>query len=139
MNSKEQALLDSFVWDQKNLVAEYSFAGIAVYLDEFPVTEGHMLFVPLDPKNTNLAFNKALKIAEEKVDSKEWEGFNIGLNYGESAGQSIEWPHVHLIPRKKGDCKDPTGGIRGVIPNCMNWRTSGKYRKIRKEKGLDKG
>lgn len=137
MNSKEQAILDSFVWDQKNLVAEYSMAGIAVYLDEFPVTEGHMLLVPLKLENVDLALNKAIKIGEEKVEAKEWDGYNVGLNCGEAAGQTVDWPHVHLIPRRKGDCKDPTGGVRGVVPSSMNWRTAGKYRKIRRLKGIN--
>jgi len=137
MNLKEQAILDNLIWDQKNLVAEYSYAGIAVYLDEFPVTEGHMLLVPLDPKNINLALNKAMKIGEEKIEIKEWDGFNVGVNCGEVAGQTVDWPHVHLIPRRKSDCKDPAGGVRGVIPSLMNWRTAGKYKKRRRIKGID--
>ena len=46
----------------------------------------------------------------------EYEAFNVGINNGEAAGQSVMWPHVHLIPRKKGDTPNPRGGIRHVIP-----------------------
>jgi diadenosine tetraphosphate (Ap4A) HIT family hydrolase len=45
------------------------------------------------------------------------DGFNIGLNVGESAGQSVFWPHVHFIPRKKGDQEPGPKGIRIIYPN----------------------
>ena len=45
-----------------------------------------------------------------------WEAFNIGINNGEAAGQTVMWPHVHMIPRRKGDTPNPRGGIRNVIP-----------------------
>jgi diadenosine tetraphosphate (Ap4A) HIT family hydrolase len=43
-------------------------------------------------------------------------GFNIGINNGDTAGQTVDHAHVHLIPRRQGDVKDPRGGVRGVIP-----------------------
>jgi ATP adenylyltransferase len=43
-------------------------------------------------------------------------GFNIGMNSGDAAGQTIGHAHVHLIPRRQGDVQDPRGGVRGVIP-----------------------
>jgi diadenosine tetraphosphate (Ap4A) HIT family hydrolase len=43
-------------------------------------------------------------------------GFNVGMNCGETAGQTIMHCHVHLIPRRKGDVEQPRGGVRGVIP-----------------------
>ena len=43
-------------------------------------------------------------------------GFNIGINSGNTAGQTVDHAHVHLIPRRPGDVQDPRGGIRGVIP-----------------------
>jgi ATP adenylyltransferase len=43
-------------------------------------------------------------------------GFNVGMNSGKAAGQTINHAHVHLIPRRQGDVKDPKGGVRGVIP-----------------------
>ena len=44
------------------------------------------------------------------------EAFNIGINSGEVAGQTIPRCHVHLIPRRRGDVDDPRGGVRGVLP-----------------------
>ena len=46
-------------------------------------------------------------------------GFNIGMNCGESAGQTIFLAHIHIIPRRDGDTPNPTGGVRGVIPDKM--------------------
>jgi diadenosine tetraphosphate (Ap4A) HIT family hydrolase len=43
-------------------------------------------------------------------------GFNIGMNNGDTAGQTVGHTHVHLIPRRQGDVQDPTGGVRGIIP-----------------------
>jgi len=48
-------------------------------------------------------------------------GFNIGMNCGESAGQSIFHAHIHLIPRRDGDIPNPMGGVRGVIPGKMGY------------------
>ena len=49
------------------------------------------------------------------------KGFNIGINTGEVAGQTIFHCHIHLIPRRKGDVKDPRGGVRGVIPSKQKY------------------
>ena len=49
-------------------------------------------------------------------------GFNIGVNIGEDAGQSIMHCHIHLIPRRKGDVEDPRGGVRGVIPSKQKYK-----------------
>ena len=50
------------------------------------------------------------------------DAFTIGQNCGESAGQTVDYPHVHLIPRRKGDMDDPRGGVRHVIPEKGNYR-----------------
>jgi diadenosine tetraphosphate (Ap4A) HIT family hydrolase len=49
-------------------------------------------------------------------------GYNIGINVGEAAGQTVMHLHVHVIPRYLGDVEDPTGGVRGVIPGKANYR-----------------
>jgi diadenosine tetraphosphate (Ap4A) HIT family hydrolase len=49
-------------------------------------------------------------------DDPTIEGFNVGENLGEVAGQTVARAHIHLIPRRRGDSPDPTGGVRGVIP-----------------------
>lgn len=91
---------------------------ILVYKDGFPVTEGHLLFVPKYNEMGILrdAFNDALEWGTEQVRNGHWDGFNIGMNYGKAAGQTVMWPHVHLIPRREGDVDRPEGGVRHVIP-----------------------
>jgi diadenosine tetraphosphate (Ap4A) HIT family hydrolase len=49
------------------------------------------------------------------------EGFNIGMNCGQAAAQTISHAHIHLIPRRFGDTPDPRGGVRGVIPGAMSY------------------
>lgn len=96
----------------------------SVYYDKYPVTEGHMLFVPEDLNDMRLTFRcfeRAYMYGKHKVDTGIWDGFNIGMNWGEAAGQTVEWPHVHLIPRRKGDMEDPRGGVRGVIPEKQKY------------------
>ena len=48
-------------------------------------------------------------------------GFNIGINDGEDAGQTIMHCHIHLLPRRSGDMEDPRGGVRGVIPGKQSY------------------
>jgi diadenosine tetraphosphate (Ap4A) HIT family hydrolase len=97
---------------------------VVVFKDKYPVTEGHLLFVPKYSAVGVIedCFADALRLGQEKVNSGEWDGFNIGINWGEAAGQTVPYPHVHLIPRRKGDMEDPTGGVRHVIPQQGNYR-----------------
>jgi diadenosine tetraphosphate (Ap4A) HIT family hydrolase len=99
---------------------------IIIYKDKYPCTEGHLLFVPRYNTVAILkeAFEDAISYGQAKVDSKEWDGFNVGLNYGEAAGQTVNWPHIHLIPRRHGDVEDPVGGVRNTIPGKGNYRKS---------------
>jgi len=97
---------------------------VKVFEDKYPVTPGHLLFVP---KYNTVAvltdcFEAAVQDGIKRVKDGEWDGFNVGFNYGSAAGQTVEWPHVHLIPRRKGDMEDPTGGVRHVIPERGNYR-----------------
>jgi hypothetical protein len=99
---------------------------VAVFQDRFPVTPGHLLFVP--QYNTDTVIMECLKSAMQEgrrqVAAGECDAFNIGINLGEAAGQTVMYPHVHLIPRRLGDCADPVGGVRGVIPGQANYRTA---------------
>jgi len=96
---------------------------VTVYKDKFPVTNGHLLFVPKYNTAEVLqdAFYDAYKKGMQMLANNECEGFNIGLNIGSVAGQTIMYPHIHLIPRRSGDCEDPTGGVRNVIPGKGNY------------------
>lgn len=91
---------------------------VSVYRDRYPVSQGHLLFVPRYNSITVLsqAFSDAVQHGRDRVQAGDWAGFNVGLNYGSAAGQTVAWPHVHLIPRHTGDVADPTGGVRNVIP-----------------------
>lgn len=91
---------------------------VVVYKDKFPVTDGHLLFVPQynTPAVIQDAFYDAYRKGIEMVAKGECEGFNIGMNFGAVAGQTVMYPHIHLIPRRTGDVADPTGGVRNVIP-----------------------
>jgi diadenosine tetraphosphate (Ap4A) HIT family hydrolase len=98
---------------------------VVVYRDRYPVTLGHLLFVP--KYNTigilNDAFEDAIRWGKSEVQKGNWDGFNVGINYGEAAGQTVMWPHIHLIPRKSGDVEDPVGGVRNTIPGKGNYRS----------------
>lgn len=62
--------------------------------------------------------NKAKEILKKKLNP---DGFNVGININESAGQTVPHVHIHLIPRFKGDVKEPRGGVRGIIPEKKNY------------------
>ena len=112
-------------WDQS--VENLSDFHVAVFQDRYPVTTGHLLFVPTYNTLTviNDAFESALRHGESMVKRDECTGYNIGFNSGSSAGQTVMYPHVHLIPRRRDDCVDPVGGVRGVIPGQANYKSSG--------------
>ena len=65
---------------------------------------------------------------KEKIlkEDSSVSGFNVGVNVGESAGQTIFHCHIHLIPRRLGDVSDPVGGVRNVIPGKGNYKTPNK-------------
>ena len=107
-------------WD--NLVREDFH--VAVYKDKYPVTDGHLLFVPKynTPAVIQDAFYDAYTHGMMLVEEGKCDGFNIGLNIGKAAGQTVMYPHVHLILRRLGDSEDPTGGVRNVIPGKGNYK-----------------
>jgi len=98
--------------------------------DDFPVSKGHMEFVTKRHIATifdataeeKTAIFELIDKAKMMID-KEYhpDGYNIGVNCGESAGQTIMHLHVHLIPRYEGDVKNPRGGVRGIIPEKQNY------------------
>lgn len=92
----------------------------------YPVTKYHSLIISnrhisdyFDLKDEELNdLNQILKKQKSDLTTLDNEitAFNIGVNIGKDAGQSIMHCHIHLIPRRKGDVEDPRGGVRGVIP-----------------------
>jgi len=97
---------------------------VVVFKDKYPVTEGHLLFVPRYAADGVIedCFADALMHGKKMVEDGHWDGFNIGINWGEAAGQTVPYPHVHLIPRRKGDVEDPVGGVRNTIPGKGNYK-----------------
>lgn len=95
-----------------------------VFRDGFPVTEGHILFVPKEETMECLmaCYKAAYAWGYGWVKENYCDGYNIGQNIGESAGQTVMWPHVHLIPRRTGDMADPRGGVHHVIPKMGNYK-----------------
>ena len=105
---------------------EYRCKDFWIFRDAYPVTDGHLLFVPTMENSQCLyaCFQGAYKFGYDGVASEKWDAFNIGQNVGESAGQTVMYPHIHMIPRRKGDMEDPRGGVRHVIPEKGNYRVS---------------
>ena len=97
----------------------------------YPVTKHHTLVIAnrhvsdyFELTNNELSdLNQILKIQKIKLLEldKNISGFNIGVNIGKDAGQSIMHCHIHLIPRRNGDVEDPRGGVRGVIPSKQKY------------------
>ena len=106
--------------------------GILVYVryDKYPVSEGHCLVIPRRHVETWFDMSKEEQVeAFELIDKVKVlldekfapDGYNIGMNCGETAGQTIPHAHIHVIPRYKGDMAYPRGGVRGVIPEKQSY------------------
>lgn len=101
------------------------------FLDAYPVTEGHTLIIPkrhvadyfdLYQPEFN-AIQELLRQRKEELQRADMTitGFNVGVNAGQSAGQTVFHCHIHLIPRREGDVEEPRGGVRGVIPSRQRY------------------
>ena len=126
MTDLEQAMQDKIApWNLE--VSELTDFHVAVFQDRYPVTHGHLLFVP----RFNTAgvirdcFESAIAEGNRMVAAGECDAFNVGMNSGAAAGQTVMYPHIHLIPRRTGDCTDPVGGVRGVIAGQANYKQPG--------------
>ena len=97
----------------------------------YPVTKHHTLIISnrhvSDYFDLNeeeiIELNKILNNQKKELQKLDDEitGFNVGVNIGKDAGQSIMHCHIHLIPRRNGDVEDPRGGVRGVIPEKQKY------------------
>ena len=98
----------------------------------YPVTKHHTLIITHRHVDDYFDLNKEeindldeiLKNQKRELKQldKDISAFNIGVNIGRDAGQSIMHCHIHLIPRRKGDVEDPRGGVRGVIPEKQKYK-----------------
>ena len=103
------------------MLNKYSIA----FQDSFPISRGHTLVIPLkhvasvyelsDDQQADL-WHLAARIRQQLHDELHPDAFNIGVNDGTVAGQTVNHAHIHVIPRYKGDVVDPRGGIRWIIP-----------------------
>ena len=97
----------------------------------YPVSSQHCLIIPKRhvkdyfdlSEEEVLGCDQLIKKIKIKVENndKTIKGFNIGINSGKEAGQSIMHCHIHLIPRREGDVQNPQGGVRGVIPSKQHY------------------
>lgn len=113
---------------ERELIVE-SATAYSIY-DKFPVNDGHALIIPkrhtkdffdLTFKEQSACLFMLNKVKIEVGKRFKPDGFNIGVNVGETAGQTVPHVHIHLIPRYDGDVEDPKGGIRGVIPHKQKY------------------
>ena len=98
--------------------------GFSAY-DRHPASDGHFLVIPYRHFASYFDINdverdelwKIVAETKEIVDQRfKPDGYNVGINVGKAAGQSIHHLHIHVIPRYFGDVENPKGGVRGVIP-----------------------
>jgi superfamily II DNA or RNA helicase/diadenosine tetraphosphate (Ap4A) HIT family hydrolase len=104
--------------------------------DGFPVAPGHALLVTVRHVSTwfnasdeeRVALLQAVQAARDAIEAKfPADGYNIGINDGAAAGQTIPHLHVHVIPRRHGDVADPRGGVRYVLPHRGNYLTHAEH------------
>jgi diadenosine tetraphosphate (Ap4A) HIT family hydrolase len=109
---------------------------VAVALpDGFPVTPGHTLVVPkrhvaslfeLPQEEQAAVWGLVAQVRALLVAELQPDGFNVGLNDGPAAGQTVMHAHVHVIPRRHGDVADPRGGVRWVVPDKAAYWAGGR-------------
>jgi diadenosine tetraphosphate (Ap4A) HIT family hydrolase len=109
---------------QKDRIVLETDLAYAIF-DAYPVNPGHMLVIPKrhvpsyfeatiqEKMEIIILIDEAKRIIDERFHP---DGYNIGINIGRVAGQTVMHLHVHVIPRYTGDVPDPRGGVRGVIP-----------------------
>jgi diadenosine tetraphosphate (Ap4A) HIT family hydrolase len=109
--------------DAGELVAHNHLA--VAFFDTYPVSAGHCLiisrrhepdFLALSPAEQTAVWALVPQVTAQIETSGTPDGYNLGVNAGEAAGQTIGHAHLHVIPRRRGDVADPRGGIRWVIP-----------------------
>ena len=116
------ALDDSRKWIEN----EYAIA----FADAHPISDGHTLVIPrqhvasiyeLSAAEQAAIWDLVAEVRQTLLTGLKPDGFNIGMNDGCAAGQTVEHAHVHIIPRCEGDVPDPRGGIRWIIDDKANY------------------
>lgn len=95
------------------------------FRDGFPISPGHTLIIPrqhvaslfdLTTEERQSLWELVAAVRTNLMEEFHPDGFNVGLNDGQAAGQTVMHAHIHVIPRYKGDAIDPRGGVRWIIP-----------------------
>jgi diadenosine tetraphosphate (Ap4A) HIT family hydrolase len=96
------------------------------FFDAYTITEGHALVIPkrhvasifdLAAEEIAALWTQVATVRKLLAEKYRPDAFNIGVNDGSAAGQTVAHAHIHVIPRRKGDAADPRGGIRWIIPD----------------------
>ena len=103
---------------------------VRIVLDAYPVSPGHTLvitrrhvpdFFEVTPEERTALLEAIWRARERLGHVYRPDGFNVGVNIGSAAGQTVPHVHVHVIPRYRGDVPEPRGGVRGVIPGKADY------------------
>lgn len=115
--------------ERNRIRVESEFA--LAFLDGFPLTQGHTLVIPkkhvaslfeLSDEEQAAVWRLVAQVRASLCSEFRPDGFNVGLNDGQSAGQTVMHAHIHIIPRRNGDIADPRGGVRWILPdNARYW------------------
>ena len=125
----EPSIACIFCAPQREILAQND-AALAVF-DSYPVSPGHALVLPrrhvvtiwdLEPAEYDQCFRLVRELQPILAARFTPDGFNVGANCGEAAGQSVWHAHIHVIPRYRGDTPNPKGGVRHVIPLKGNYQ-----------------
>ncbi len=127
--AEDQCLFCDRIAARHDLLAANSLC--VAFHDSVPFNPGHVLIVPyrhepdflaLLPEERNAILRRAAELRSQLDEQYRPDGFNLGANVGEAAGQTVGHAHLHLIPRYWGDVPDPKGGIRCLIPErARSW------------------
>ena len=119
--------------DERRVLLENDSASAVA--DCFPVASGHTLVVPKRHvtslfdlcEEEQAAVWRLVALVRDKLKTEmAVDSFNVGVNDGQAAGQTVMHAHVHVIPRRKGDVPDPRGGVRWLIPDKAAYWTGGQ-------------
>ena len=118
-----------FIFNEERELITESIDAFSIY-DKFPVNPGHALVIPkrvtanyfeLSVSEKQACWTMVDKVQEILQQQYNPDGFNIGINVNEAAGQTVQHVHIHVIPRYSHDMEDPRGGVRNVIPSRGNY------------------
>ncbi|AFL94878.1 hypothetical protein CL1_0673 [Thermococcus cleftensis] len=113
---------------------------IRILLDSYPASRGHLLVVPRRhveswwelSEEEKVALIRGMELAMEKLAQVlKPDGFNVGINLGRAAGQTVPHLHLHVIPRREGDCAHPRGGVRKAVLDLEDENLSLKERWVK--------